>query len=207
MNISTLLAIAGASLALLSVTPVKAEGNFTGASVAIGAGAVRNHAEYGDFFDGNSTSHTSAVGRIDLSYGFSLAPRWVANIGATYDLNKTDVGTIHFSDDAGTFDSRNKLKDHFSLYVAPGYRFTPNWLGYAKLGWHRAKVEFNDGQLGRYESKNYGFGYGLGIATTITPHIELRLEIGRVDFNRNESEDTTAKPDQTDALVYIGYRF
>lgn len=207
MNISTLLAIAGASLALFSVAPVRAEGSFTGASIAIGAGAVRNHIEYGEFLDGESTSHTAVVGRVDLSYGFDLTPRWIANIGATYDLNKTDAGTVHFTDNSASFDSVNKVKDHLSIYVAPGYRFGSDWLGYAKLGWHSAKVELNDGEIGRYETRHSGFGYGVGIATALTPHLELRFELGRVDFNRNESEDTTAKPDQTDALVYIGYRF
>lgn len=207
MKTSTLSAFAGASIGLLAASAVHAEGTFSGASVAIGAGAVRNHVEYGEFLDGESTSHTAVVGRVDLSYGFNLAPRWVANIGATYDLNKTDAGTVHFTDSSGSFESVNKVKDHLSLYVAPGYRFGSDWLGYAKFGWHSAKVELNDGEIGRYETRHSGFGYGVGLAKALTPHLELRLEVGRVEFNRNESEDTTAKPDQTDALVYIGYRF
>ncbi len=208
MKTALLCVATSATLALSFLVPAHADDtSFTGASAAIGVGAVRSHTEYGIIFRGNTIDHTAAVGKVDLSYGFNLASQWVTSVGATYDLNKTNLGTVHFTDSSGSFDSENKLKNHFSLYVAPGYRFASNWLGYAKLGWHTAKVEFNDGEIGRYETQHSGFGYGVGIATALSPHLELRFEIGHVDFNQKEKEDVTAKPDTTDGLVYLGYRF
>jgi len=190
-----------------SVTVQAEESNFTGASVALGLGAARNRLDYGGFLDGQTGKETDAVGIIDASYGFNLAPKWVAALGATYDLNKTDFGTVSYVDGGSTYSVDTQLKNHFSLYVAPGYRLSPNWLAYAKLGWHHAKGEFNDTLVGAGETTHNGVGFGLGASTVLAKQLEARFEVQRIDFNRKSAVLSDGKPETTQAVVYLGYRF
>lgn len=189
-----------------SATVQAEESSFTGASFALGLGAARNRLDYGGFLAGQTSKETDAVGILDASYGFNLAPQWVVALGATYDLNKTDFGTVTYV--AGVNTSVDvQLKNHFSLYVAPGYRLSPNWLGYAKLGWHHAKGEFNDSQFGRGETTHNGVGYGLGVSTVLAKQIEARFEVQHIDFNRKSANLSDGKPEINEAVVYLGYRF
>jgi hypothetical protein len=198
----------GSTLALLACATAHAEEvRFTGTALAIGIGAASNQLDYGGLLAGKTSKHTSTVGKLDLSHGFNLAPRWVATVGIAYDLNKTDLGTVSYVDSGRTYDVQGKLKNHLSLYVAPGYRFASNWLGYAKLGWHSAEVEFNDSQVGAGKTKHGGVSFGLGVSTALSQHLEARFEVQRINLNRQSANLSSGKPEATQALVYLGYRF
>ena len=100
------------------------------------------------------------------------------------------------------------MKQHFSLYAAPGYQFSPDWLGYAKFAWHSAKVEYSDSDS-RDQLRHNVFGFGLGASTSITPNVEMRFEVQQILFNRKTEGDggASARPKSTEAVVYLGYRF
>jgi len=190
-----------------SATVQAEENSYTGASLALGFGSVRNQVDYGGFLAGQISKDTDVVGILDASYGFNLAPKWVATLGATYDLNKTDFGSISYVVSGNTYSVDTQLKNHFSLYVAPGYRLSPNWLAYAKLGWHHAKGEFADTLLGNGETTHHGVGYGLGVCTVLTKQIEARLEVQHIDYNRQSANLSNGEPETNQAVVYMGYRF
>ena len=189
------------------VTVQAEETKFTGASLALGLGSVRNQVDYGGYLAGQTSKDTDTVGILDASYGINLAPQWLVTLGATYDLNKTDFGTVSYVDGGNTYSVDGQLENHFSFYVAPGYRLSPNWLVYAKLGWHHAKGEFNDSQLGSGETTHNGVGYGLGVSTVLARQIEARFEIQHIDFNRESANLSDGKPETNQAVVYLGYRF
>lgn len=199
----------GAVMLLLgaSATVHAEEISFTGASLALGFGSVRNQVDYGGFLAGQTSKDTDVVGILDASYGFNIAPKWVATLGATYDLNKTDFGSVSYVVLGNTYPVDAQLKNHFSLYVAPGYRLSPNWLAYAKLGWHTAKGEFTDALLGAGETTHNGVGYGVGVSTVISKQIEARVEVQHIDYNRKSANLSDGKPETNQAVVYLGYRF
>lgn len=190
----------------VSATAQAEESTFTGSALALGVGVARNQVDYGGFLAGQTSKETDAVGILDASYGFNLAPQWVVALGATYDLNKTDFGTVTYV--AGVNTSVDaELENHFSLYVAPGYRLSPNWLAYGKLGWHHAKSEVKDIQLGTSDSTHNGVGVGLGVSTMLAKKIEARFEVQHIDFNRKSANLSDGKPEINEAVVYLGYRF
>lgn len=199
------LAIISTAFILSVQTPAQAQQatSFTGAAVALGLGITQNKANYGDFQGGKNSSKTDALGKLDLSYGFNLSSNWVATLGATHDLNTTKYGSMNYIDSGRSYEVSGKLKNHASLYLAPGYRFTPSLLGYAKLGWHTATIDLNDSQGGSISSSFNGTGYGLGLNAALSQHLEARVEVEQVDFNRKES----FKLRTTQALIYLGYRF
>lgn len=182
------------------------ESTFTGSALALGVGVARNQVDYGGFLEGATGKETELLGRLDASYGFNLGSNLVATLGATYDLNKTDFGTVTYVDGA-TYTVDAELKNHFSLYVAPGYRLSPNWLAYGKLGWHHAKSEVKDTQLGTSDSTHNGVGVGLGVSTMLAKKIEARFEVQHIDFNRKSAHLSDGEPEINEAVVYLGYRF
>lgn len=186
------------------------DARFTGPSVAVGLGVSRNQIDWSDTWATSSEKKTTAVGRLDLSYGLGIAPQTVLTLGASYDLNKSNFGNYSFVEDDGvtTHTGQTKMKRHFSLYVAPGYQFAPNWLGYAKFAWHNAKFEYSEAGENDQITHN-GFGFGLGASTVIAPNVEMRFEVQQVLFRRKSEGDgaVSARPKSTEAVVYLGYRF
>lgn len=208
MKHSWQLTLSGAALALLTCGAAHAQNaEFTGPVLAIGVGAVHDEVDYGGFLAGKTGKDDDTAFKLDGSYGFSLSPQWVATVGATYDLNETDFGTVNYVDSGTPYTVQTKLKNHYSLYVAPGYRVSPNWLVYAKLAWHHAKGEYKDSQIGTGETHHSGVGYGLGVATVLAKQVEARFEVQYVDFNRKSANLSNGKPETTEAMAYIGYRF
>ncbi len=184
------------------------DARFTGPSVAVGLGVSRNQIDWSDTSATSSEKKTTAVGRLDLSYGLGIAPQTVLTLGASYDLNKSDFGDYRYVESGTTYTGQTKMKQHFSLYVAPGYQFSPTWLGYAKLAWHNAKFEYSEAGENDQITHN-GFGFGLGTSMALTQNIEVRFEVQQVLFRRKSEGDgaVSARPKSTEAVVYLGYRF
>ncbi len=201
-------AVTCAALTLLACTAAQAQdADFTGPALAVGVGTTHNRLEYGGFLAGQTSKENSAAVKLDGSYGIALSSQWVATLGATYDLNKTDFGTVSYVDSGTTYTVHTKLKNHYSLYVAPGYRLSPNWLVYGKLAWHHAKGEFNDSQVGTGETTHSGVGFGLGVSTVLARQVEARFEVQHINFNRKSANLSNGKPETTEAMLYFGYRF
>ena len=175
-------------------------------AIGVSLSAAHNKVEYGGFLAGAESSKTDVAGRLDASYGFGLSPQWVLTVGATYDVNKTDFGRVTYvSGSPQTVDA--KLKDHFAVYVAPGYQVAPNWLVYGKLSAHHAKTEFTDSGASDGETTHSGTGLGFGVATAFSQHIEGRFEVEQVRYNEKSGNLSTGKPKTTQATFYVGYRF
>lgn len=207
-NLSKASAIA--TLLMLSVSPCSyaqtSADSFTGLAVGLNAVASHNKVDYSGFLNA-APSKTDAAVQLDGSYGFNLAPRWVINVGATYDLNKTDFGSTSYVDGGSTYAVAAKLKNHYSLYAAPGFRLSPTLLAYGKLAWHSARSEISDGQLGTISNTHHGIGYGVGVASMLAQQVEARFEVQRVNLSREAGGLSSGKPSMTQALVSAAYRF
>ncbi len=180
--------------------------NFTGPAIGVSLSAARNKVEYGGFLAGSESKKSDTVGRLDASYGFGLSPQWVLSVGATYDLNKSDFGRVSYVS-GGTQTVDAKLKDHFAVYVAPGYQVAPNWLVYGKLSLHHAKAEYTDSGAPNGTTTHSGTGLGVGVATAFTKQIEGRFELEQVNYSRESGNLSTGKPKTSQATFYVGYRF
>lgn len=181
--------------------------SFTGPAIGVSLSAVHNKVEYGGFLAGAESTKSDVAGRLDASYGFGLSPQWVLTVGATYDLNKTDFGRVTYIDNGSAQTVEGKLKDHFAVYVAPGYQVAPNWLVYGKLSAHHAKAEFTDTGSTNGTTTHSGTGIGFGVATAFSKHVEGRFELEQVKYNEKSASASTGKPTTNQATFYLGYRF
>lgn len=187
-------------------TAFAAEGNFTGASLSLGLGASSNKVEYGGFLNGQSSSKTDLASDLQFNYGIAAGGNWVIGLGASYDLNNRKFGTVNYTD-GGQQTANVKLKEHWSLFVTPGYLVQPDLLVYGKLAYHSAKADIHDTDVGNGTSNHQGVGYGVGVSYALTRAVELGAEVQYVSLSRESANLSNGKPSFTEAMVRLGYRF
>lgn len=93
------------------------------------------------------------------------------------------------------------------VFIAPGIRFAPQWLGYAKLAYHHAKSDYTDSLMGSSTSSHHGTGYGAGVAYAVTRNIEVNAEIQHVRFSSASFALSSGEPSVTEFNVGVNYRF
>jgi opacity protein-like surface antigen len=168
-------------------------------------------------FGGNQ----DVIGALNVWYGFNVTPSVVVQIGATYDLGDTEGASSSYSYPGYSSSSTFEESNHYSIYVAPGYRVTPKTLVYGKIAYHGMKGKESwsnsDGDSNTWFSKNFsGWGFGAGVSTMLTDNIFLYAEAQRVMYDEktiysNSGEgwtDTeTVKPTSTIGSIGIGWNF
>jgi opacity protein-like surface antigen len=184
-----------------------ADTNFAGAAVGANLAYRHDKVEFGGFLNGASTTHNDISGQLDLSYGIPVGDAWVATLGATYDLNNADFGSLTYNAGSQNATVTYKLKEHWSIYFAPGYRVTPDWLVYGKVAYHHAKGEYTDSLFGNGNTTHDGFGYGVGVSYAATRNIQLGLEIQQINLSSGSGNLSTGKPSMTEAVFKAAYRF
>lgn len=139
---------------------------------------------------------------ITADYGLSFGKRFVMLFGASYDLNDTDIFNL-----SGYGTKYNiKQKNHFSLYLAPGYEISNTTLGYIKLAYHHSEFETSNNRgLKNYEENIHGYGVGFGIRTQLQKNIFANLEIQRVMYNSENIVSTNLSNGTTLGFVGLSY--
>jgi opacity protein-like surface antigen len=180
---------------------------FTGFTLGATAGAARSSVDYSGYIGGKSSSKDDFVGSINAGYGFALGENVVLGIGAAYVLNSAEFGQVNYQEDGRTVYVDGKLKEHWSVFVAPGLRLAPQWLAYVKLGYHHARSEYTDTLVGSGRSDHHGFGYGAGFSYAAAKAIELNAEIQQVNLSSASFALSSGEPSVTELTVGINYRF
>ena len=180
---------------------------FTGFALGATAGVSHNSIDYSGYLEGHSSSKNNFAGGLAASYGFALGGNATLSVGATYVVNKTRFGTTIYQESGDTVRVDGKLKNHWSVFVAPGYRFAPQWLGYAKLAYHQATSEYTDTLMGSDESRHRGVGYGVGLAYAVAPNVEISAELEHIDLNRKHFALSSGEPELTEFKLGVNYRF
>jgi opacity protein-like surface antigen len=180
---------------------------FSGFSVGFAAGGMHNSVDYSGYIEGNSSSKNDYLGALNAGYGFAFGDSMVLSVGASYVLGKSEFGETRYLDGAQSGVVKGKYKDHWSVYVAPGYRFAPDWLAYGKLAYHEMKSEYSDSLVGSGESRHHGIGYGAGVGYALSQNIDLNAEVQHVEFSRAHFALSSGKPAVTQYTVGINYRF
>jgi opacity protein-like surface antigen len=192
--------------ALSAAAGQAAETNFIGPAVGVRLAALHNEVDYGGFLAGSSSAKNDTGFDVFAAYGLPLSGDWIANVGVNYTLNKTDFGTVTYID-GGAQTVSARLKSHWSVFVAPGYRFAPQWQAYAKFSYHNARGEYTDSQLGKNSVTTNGFGYGAGLSYAVTRNIEASFELQQIDFSRETANLSNGEPSVTEAALQFAYRF
>ncbi len=177
-------------LSIVAVAPAMAQqaNQFAGFSVG-GALAYRHTNVDMKGFLNSSPSANDGVAALDASYAFALSPQWSLALGGTYDLNKTDGGSVSYRDGSRTGNVSVKLKNHWSLYLAPGYpspktgRCTASWPTIAFRA-NTAIPLFPSGT-----TSHDGVGYGVGLNYAASARLRVGVELQRVNFSREQGNE------------------
>lgn len=199
-GIVTLAALLGGNVAI-------AADNFTGFTLGASAGLSHNSIDYAGYIAGKSSTKDNIVGGVNAGYGFALSDAAVLSVGASYVLNKSKFGEVTYLNSGDTIRVNGKFKDHWSVFIAPGYRFAPQWQGYAKLSYHIAKSEYSDTLMGAGTSNHHGIGYGAGLSYAVAKQVEVSAEVQHVRFNSASFALSSGRPEVTEFNVGVNYRF
>ncbi|MBU0587055.1 MAG: outer membrane beta-barrel protein [Gammaproteobacteria bacterium] len=147
-------------------------------------------------------SEVSVIG----SWGFALAPEWVGTVGLSLGTQTLDGGSFNYTS-GGTQTITTKLKDHWSISFAPGYRVGADSLVYAKLAYHQITGVYTDTLTKGGTTTHTGTGWGLGYAFAVSRQLELRAEYEAVSYSSGKVLLTEGKPEQKGVSFSALYRF
>lgn len=239
MKKKTLAVLVASTLA----APLSFAGNFEGFAVGVDLGVKSTGGKLTASYSSNSGTQekvSATVGGdyeflagLDANYGFALGSDMVLRIGATYDINDTDIASFSESGSGswGSYQERTTFEesDHYSVYVAPGLLIGERTLAYVKLAYHRMKVTqksrgsvfdadgaFLDGESFSGSEKFEGWGFGAGIETQLSSNIFFTAEVQHVRYNSetlfaesgvNVTSTGKVRPTSTIGILGLSYRF
>jgi opacity protein-like surface antigen len=222
---TTIICCAVALLATTVATPALSQSkNFSGPSIAIGAGYSSYNAEGSLEEIGSGITSKLESGKsdfkylADLSYGFVANNNLVVSLGATYDFNDSEATFISATDGLDTVSIKGKLKDHYSLYIQPTYLLNNSTGIFAKVSYNYAKNSITLAETTEsvaFSENLKGWGYGVGAKTFLNDNLYLQFEGSLVKYDKQsksivgELDDYTisAEPEVLSALISIGYKF
>ena len=229
-----------ALLASVAATPAFSQSkSFAGVNVALGFGSTAGNTSYKDNNDTFQNLNLSAgetnnlIYSGDISYNFSANNNFFIGIGATYDFNKTKIGsqTIAFGadafDDGGdtlngvVVNSKGELKDHYSVYLQPAHLLNNTTALFAKIGYHESNSIYSVNGTGNanftvtpesFKKSHTGIGYGLGLKSFLNNNVYIQAEAEYVDYNSKtldfgEGVTASIKPETISGRISIGYKF
>jgi opacity protein-like surface antigen len=167
-----------------------------------------------------SDTRASLQSLIDLSYGFATGKNWVTSVGMRYDPGKVNGGDTKLVIGSTDIAANLNLKNHLSVYVAPGRRLGEDWLLFGKLSYHQINAQHAmtlNGATSRYRapgatSRLHGIGIGMGAKWALAKHLNLGVGIDFIRFDKFTHQDRGVKfydnrthMIQTD--LQLGYHF
>jgi hypothetical protein len=125
--------------------------NFEGFGIGLGATLTNTTTEY---VQGGSLSATDndTHALLQLQYNAAVNDVWVLGLGAILSGGDLNAGSIAHN--------LYKMKNTYSLYVAPGYVLNGDWMGYGKLAYLNTDLRDASGNSFNFDS---GWGYGVGL--------------------------------------------
>jgi len=198
-----------------------------------GGDSVKTNAFSGMEYSQNTSlsGEHEVIGALGVNYGFSLAPRWVLQVGAKADLMKTDVHNrvngVRIGAYGATEFENLEEKSHYSVFVAPGYLIHAGTMIYAKFSYHQMKLDGSNGftrvDVGINEAKSFGigssfkgFGVGVGVQTLVTKNLYAFAEVNHIRYGSEvvgapvelaADGAWTVEPRTTSGSIGIGWRF
>ena len=190
--------------------------NFTGLSV--GANFTQTAATHKRTETDSSSvevfkyGETSSGANLQAAYGFKAGDSMVINVGGTYSLNDYKAGGYTYNGSA--WQSNNKAKNHYTLYIEPGFVLSDSTLAYGKLAYHNLthEVKATGSNSSLNESIKFSnIGFGAGVRTMLSKNAFLQAEMGVVNFTEKSYALGGATNKEQPKLTYgslgVGYKF
>lgn len=213
------------TLAWAAAFSVAAEGTthaFEGAYIGLGLGHQNTYIDRANVrttdgvfsFNQPNAAGQKTSGHIAVGYGFDVGQNVNLSLNATYSFGKDRV-----NDSTATFFAdrvQQELSNRTALYMAPGYRVTPNTLVFVKMGLVKADQKYLRESRGvALDHSISGTLFGVGIKHALTPNLHIGTEVTKYNYgfhawqtNLNPFEViVSAKTKQADVVFSVGYQF
>jgi hypothetical protein len=165
-------------LGLALVSTASMAGNFAGpeagASVTMNGASFLFDSRSSNDYDGNYGQQSIGV-KLHGGYGLDLGNDTVLVLGMDYNPTEIKSGSIQ--------SDTSKIKNSWSLSVAPGMKLNDSSLAYVKLSYEAGKFSIKSSTSSIEESIS-GFGYGVGLRTEINKTTFLEAEIKQVKYEK-----------------------
>lgn len=188
-NKLAMLAALSAASSFAFAAPAAFDGPFVQAGIGYANAEVKQT-------PGGTTDDDNFIGQIagGFSQSFGL---WNLAGSVYYVIGDQEAGRINNVDFKG--------QDTWGISIDPGYYFTPNTLGYVKLGYVQTTGKASGGISGD-ETFN-GYTYGLGLKYAYTPNLYGVVEIQQAEFQDKTIGGTKFEPNGFTAIIGVGYKF
>lgn len=229
----------GLAALLVTVAGQALAGSFDGPYVQLGLGGASTEVKttypsvFSDlpgFNSGATSSGGSFNGQVLAGYSQSFD---AFNIAANvfYNIGNQDAGSNSYSLTGSngylTANQSFTLKNSWGVSLEPGMYLTDKTLGYLKLSYYNASLNYNSSFNARVYSPSYsesgtysssssmnGIGYGIGAKQMFTDNIYGFLEYQYVQYDTwtdsglfGSGYSTSYKPNQNYGWVGVGYKF
>ena len=170
---------------------------FKGLSAGVGFNVAESTSSLSLANTTRSLTDTDNNFALQVQYNVAMSQSLLLGLG-------TNIGFGNLK--AGQFvPGQAKIKDSYSLYVAPSVAISDTVLAYGKLAYLNAKAENAYGHSVNFDN---GYGYGIGLQ-----YLYTKNWFGQVELMINQYNDKSPAPGETDKLkngVYsltAGYKF
>jgi len=195
--------------------------SFEGVSIGLFGSIVGAEVD-GTVTDSNNAVSSGTIGKvtpvagIDASYTFATGSNGFIGVGATYLAGEAEfgLGTADSSNDA-TKTFKGKIKDHYSVYIQPGYALNKDSAVYGKLSYNHA--DFNITNAVRQPGDLEGWGYGIGLKTFLSANTFVQVEASYTEYDSLTATRTatggtglvtaSGTPAIAAGTITIGYKF
>ena len=171
--------------------------------LALGGVAINNKLA-GDV--GIKAGETGLLSSVSVGYSAALSNRFNLATNLFYNFGKHDSGYLTGLE--------FKTKDIWGVSFEPGYYFSENTLGYAKIGYAKSTMTFSQYGYSSYSfPSSDGLLFGVGLKQLLTDKIYLGAEAYRINFKATSEEFFEAsealdnKTSFTFAGLVAGYKF
>ena len=207
---------------LASSTSLMAQSkSFEGPSIGL-FGSIIGAEVDGKVSDSNGAVSTGSIGKVtpvaglDASYTFATGSNGFIGIGATQIVGEAEfgLGNADSSSDA-TKSFKGKIKDHYSVYIQPGYAVSKDSAVYGKLSYNHA--DFNVSNAVKQPGDLEGWGAGIGLKTFLTSNTFVQAEASYTEYDTLTATRTatggtgvvtaSGTPAIAAGTITIGYKF
>jgi len=207
---------------LASSTSLMAQSkSFEGASIGLFGSMIGAEVD-GKVTDSNNAVSTGSIGKVtpvaglDASYTFATGSNGFFGIGATYLAGEAEfgLGNADSSSDA-TKTFKGKIKDHYSVYIQPGYAVSKDSAVYGKFSYNHA--DFNVSNAVKQPGNLEGWGYGVGLKTFLNANTFIQVEASYTEYDDLTATRTatggtglvtaSGSPAIAAGTITIGYKF
>jgi hypothetical protein len=207
---------------LASSTSLMAQSkSFEGASIGLFGSMIGAEVD-GKVTDSNSAVSTGSIGKVtpvaglDASYTFATGSNGFIGIGATYLAGEAEFGLGNAdSVETGAKNFKGKIKDHYTVYIQPGYAVSKDSAVYGKLSYNHA--DFNVSNAVKQPGDLEGWGAGVGLKTFLTANTFVQAEASYTEYDTLTATKTatggtglvtaSGKPAIAAGTITIGYKF